>query len=64
MEQTNEIEFEITFTAFVKTSPIRTVAQQIESLIDDLNQVIYEKHKHIDADCFWVGQKPTTKEQK
>jgi hypothetical protein len=64
MEKTDEIEFDITFTAFVKPSPIRTVGQQIESLIDDLNTVIYEKHKHIDADCFWVAQKPSKKEQK
>ena len=64
MDKLNEIEIDITFTAFVKPSPTRTIGQQIESMIDDLNKVIYEKHKNIDADSFWIMQKPTQKENK
>lgn len=63
METRDEIEFEITFTAFVSKSPTKTISQQIESLIDDLNEVIHEKHPNINADAFGVAQQPTRKEQ-
>lgn len=58
----NEIEFEITLTVFVRQSLAGTPGQQIENLIDDLNTIIYEKYPNIDADCFWVGQKPQIKD--
>lgn len=60
-EQNDEIEFEITLTVFARKSRAETPGQQIERLIDDFNAVMHEKHPNINADCFWVGQKPERK---